>query len=165
MIEPIALRDLPAARPDRVAGSGLGLAVAERQGAAASPGEARPLSPAVSQASPFDRQDLVEIRGNVRPLAADARLAAGPADEEGGGSPEGGAREEGERAGSLQRRVLAAYSLPGILPQQVLQAAPGGRASPPPPAPSADRKSRQMAEAFSAREPEAALGRLLDLAA
>ena len=173
MIEALALRDLPAARPDRVAASGLALAAAERSGSGAAAVEARPLAPGVAQASPFDRQDHVEIRGNVRPLAADARIGLGAADEEGGGAAEGGLDEGAAKPRSaLQRKVLAAYdpvgqslaaSVPGVLPRQV-QAVSGREAAPPPP-PSAGRKARQVADAFSAREPEHALGRLLDLAA
>lgn len=158
MIESVSQRgQVP---PDRVTGSGLGLAVAERLGASASPVEARPLSPAAAQASPFDRKDLVEIRGNVRPLSEDARVGLGASDEEGGGAPEGGAEE---RPGVLQRRALAAYD-PFARAQApaapLVQAQAAVREAPIP-----DRRARQLAEAFKAREPEAALGRILDLAA
>lgn len=163
MIQGVSLRDLPAVRPDRVAGSGFSLAAAEAKAPVA--GEARPLAPAVSQSSPFDRKDIVEIRGNVRPLAADARVAAGAADEEGGGSPGGGAEQGESRPTVLQRRALSAYdpsrlsvAFASIPKPPVIQA-------PPAPAPLQDRKARQLADLFAARQPESALGRILDLAA
>ena len=166
MIQPVSLRDLPAARPDRVAGSGLGLAVAEGQGPAHGVPEARPAAPAASQSSHFDRKDIVEIRGNVRPLAADARVESGPVDEEGGGSPEGGTDQGESRPSALQRRAIAAYdpSRASLAAASIPEAPAPGSPRPPTPAP-ADRKARQLADLFAARQPESALGRILDLAA
>ena len=166
MIEALQLKDPSARLGDRLAGSGFSLASAERVAGAseAAQGAPRPVTPPSAQANPFDRQDLVEIRGNVRPLAADAQVALGAADEEGGGAPEGG-QGDGGKPPAVPRRILEAYgasvpSAPAL--ESIATQAPEVRPADPD---ALERRARQTAEAFSARTPGSGLGRLLDLAA
>ncbi len=165
MIESLVLRD-PAARvPDRIGGSGLGLAVAERSGAGSGAAQAPPPASLPSQpSSPFDRRDFVEIRGNVRPLAPEASVALGASDEEGGGSS-GAEQKAGQNPqATLFRQALAVY---GAAPPALPAPAPAVAAFPalPATAPEGERRARRLSEAFAPREPESFLGRLLDLAA
>ncbi len=145
---------------DRLAGSGLNLGAIQRPGPSAGTPAVAPAPPTSLPQSPFDSRDLVDIRGNLRPMAAEASVALGATDEEGGGAqnaPSWG----GKRNTPVFRPLLEAY---GALPPSR-----GLPPSFPPPAPlpaeGPERRSRRLSEAFRTPRPEEALGRRVDLAA
>ncbi|GEM_PF-5938823 len=166
MIEASMLRDTGIRAADRLGSVGLGLGALERP-APPGGGVLPPPSPPTSlPQSPFDRRDLVDIRGNLRPLAADSNVALGASDEEGGGAESstgsGKRRKTAQPPQATFRPLLAAYGIltPALpLPVSSLQPAvpfPAGEGS---------QRARRLAEAFRTPEPEEDLGRFLDLAA
>ena len=168
MIASAALRDPGIRVADRLAGSGLSLGAMDRPvppgGGAVAP-QSPPTSPLQS---PFDRRDIVDIRGNLRPLAAESSVSLGAADEEGGGNessaPEGGRKKSSlrpEAASPLSRPLLAAYGI--LAPSRGFTAIPQFAA--PLPAEAPERRSRRLSEAFRTPQPEEALGKRVDLAA
>lgn len=161
----------PAGLEGVLASSGLGLAAsvqtppAVQAGVAAAP---QPVAAPASHASPFDRQDLVEIRGNVRPLAAEASVQLGASDEEGGGSPPQDDPRAGRAAEALRQKLEAAYARPeGRVPtaEGFLAAATAEARADRGAARVEGQRARQLREAFARREPERELGRAVDLAA
>lgn len=176
MIEALSLQNPSSRISDRVASAGLSLGAVERPNpSAGAPVQAPATSPA-SQSNPFDRRDFIEIRGNVRPLAAEASVALGASDEEGGGAPESGGESSGRSAraprteaggaAALLRQALAAYGQAPLA--SALTAPPAAGGAPErsrEEVPVVERRGRQLREAFREREPEDHLGRLFDVAA
>jgi hypothetical protein len=174
VIEALSLQNASSRLGDRVASSGLSLGAVERPGPSA--GAPVPATSPASQSNPFDRRDIFEIRGNVRPLAAEASVALGASDEEGGGAPESGGESSGRSAraprteaggaSALLRQALVAYGQAPLA--SVLTASPSAGSAPERSqgeGPAVARRGRQLREAFREREPEDHLGRLFDVAA
>ena len=166
MIEAAALRDPGIRVADRLAGAGLSLGALDRPLPPGGGVAAAPQGPPTSlPQSPFDRRDIVDIRGNLRPLAAESRVSLGAADEEGGGSDspaaEGGKRKAATRPEAVSRPLLAAYGI--LAPSRGLAAL--SQAASPLPAGDPGRRSRRLSEAFRTPKPEESLGKLVDLAA